>query len=142
MSLNTIILNFFKKLLGSALEYKFSSFFIFLFSIASIILVDKNFYYGSKEYIYLINIIYASSVGFLLTLVAYFSKKKKILLAVSLFLTSLYFYYLPFNKDYSTVIFFTNYVCIIAICISLLLYIPFHNEQIDIIIFQTMPQKD
>ncbi|MDN5087919.1 DUF4153 domain-containing protein [Aliarcobacter butzleri] len=131
MSLNTIILNFFKKLLGSALEYKFSSFFIFLFSIASIILVDKNFYYGSKEYIYLINIIYASSVGFLLTLVAYFSKKKKTLLAVSLFLTGLYFYYLPFNEDYSTVIFFANYVCIIAICISFLLYIPFHNEQKD-----------
>ncbi|MFW2379609.1 DUF4153 domain-containing protein [Aliarcobacter butzleri] len=131
MSLNTIILNFFKKLLGSALEYKFSSFFIFLFSIASIILVDKNFYYGSKEYIYLINIIYASSVGFLLTLIAYFSKKKKILLAISLFLTGLYFYYLPFNEDYSTVIFFANYVCIIAICVSLLLYIPFHNEQKD-----------
>lgn len=77
MSLNTIISDFLKKLLGSALEYKFSSFFIFLFSIASILLVDKNFYYGSKEYIYLINVIYASSVGFLLTLVAYFSKKKR-----------------------------------------------------------------
>ena len=98
------ILNFLKKFLSSALEYKFPSFFAFLFSITSILLVSTT-----KDYIFLTNIAYASSLGFLLTLVSYFSKSKNILLIIALFLTALYFYSLPFSDDYSKIVLLKNY---------------------------------
>ncbi|MFV7789631.1 DUF4153 domain-containing protein [Aliarcobacter lanthieri] len=131
MNITNIILDFLKKLFSSALEYKFSSFFIFLFSIASILLVNNHFNYESTEYIYLINIIYTSSIGFFLTLVAYFSNRKKVFLTIALLLTTLYYYYLPFENDYSIIILFTKYFYIITISMILLLYIPFQNQERD-----------
>ncbi|WP_419678152.1 DUF4153 domain-containing protein [Aliarcobacter lanthieri] len=130
MNITNIILDFFKKLFSSALEYKLSSFFIFIFSISSIILVSNYLDYKSKEYIYLINIIYTSSIGFFLTLVAYFSNRKNFFLFIALLLTTLY-YYLPFENDYSIIILFTKHFCIITISMILLLYIPFQNQERD-----------
>lgn len=131
MNITNIILDFFKKLFSSALEYKFLSFFVFLFSVAYIILLNDYFDYRSKEYIYLINIIYTSSIGFFLILVAYFSNRKKVFLTIALLLTTVYSYYLPFENDYSSIIFFTKYFCIITISMILLLYIPFQNQERD-----------
>lgn len=120
------ILNFLKKFLSSALEYKFPSFFAFLFSITSILLVSTT-----KDYIFLTNIAYASSLGFLLTLVPYFSKNKNILLIIALFLTALYFYSLPFSDDYSKIGLVTKHLSLIVISIILLLCIPFYKEKRD-----------
>ncbi|KLD98988.1 DUF4153 domain-containing protein [Aliarcobacter butzleri] len=120
------ILNFLKKFLSSALEYKFPSFFAFLFSITSILLVSTT-----KDYIFLTNIAYASSLGFLLTLVSYFSKSKNILLIIALFLTALYFYSLPFSDDYSKIVLVTKHLSLIVISIILLLCIPFYKEKRD-----------
>lgn len=86
MNIKNSIINFLKKTTNSALEYKFPSFFAFLFAISSIILVFQDF-----NNIYLVNIALASILGFFYTLVAYFSKRRNILIAIFILLIGLYF---------------------------------------------------
>jgi len=129
MNIKINILNFLKKLSTSSLEYKFPSFFAFLFSITSIIFIALYNYENDYIQTLLSNIMYTSSLAFLFTLVAYFSKSKKILLTIALVLVSLYFYSLPFDNDYSQTIFYGKYISLIAIATILLLYIPFHNQE-------------
>jgi len=126
---NSSILAFIKKILTSASEYKFTSFFALLFSFASIILVYGDFNKDSNWYIYLSNITLSSMLGFFLTLTAYFSKKRNTLIAISIVLSCLYFFSLPFISDYSTIMVNTKHCILIIIAIILLLYTPFHGSK-------------
>jgi len=130
MSIKINILNFFKILSSSILEYKFPSFFAFLFSITSIIFIVLDNYENDYMQTLLSNIMYTSSLAFLFTLVAYFSKNKKTLMIISLISVSLYFYSLSsFGDDYSTTILYSKYFSLIAIATILLLHIPFLNQE-------------
>jgi|GEM_PF-1358364 len=130
MNIKIHILNTLKKLSNSTLEYKFPSFFAFLFSIVSTIFIALGNYKDDYIQILLSNIMYTSSLGFLLTLVAYFSKSKKTLLTIALVLLSLYFYALTsFGDNYSQSILVNKYFSLIIIAIIILLYIPFGNQE-------------
>lgn len=124
------IVAFIKKLTSSAMDYKLSSLFAFLFTIAVVTAIYKEYPYKSIEDIYLHNIAISSMIGFLLSLIAIYSPKPRLFSVVAVVATATYFIFLPTDRTFDSIVYTRHSITVMALML-LLFYTPFYSYDRD-----------
>ncbi len=113
------------KLLYSVKLYPLASVFAVIFTIASIVVVDGENTMESLHYARWMDAVFASSLGFTLIVAFYHWRRDALSLTGGVFLSFLYFWSLPLEKEYLDGFVFLRHVILIIIALLMLSVLPF-----------------